>query len=270
MWRSATSDSVNGSSVQASASASSSHASCPSGMTNGLPPKSGSHAASSGAQRGQRERAGAEFDAGDRERVAVFDEALVERAEQGDQQRRQRADRNAEAHRGRHAADHQRDAGQHRDAEQQFAHEKRRLASLGSISAVNGVASAMQVAPDRRVGELDRAVEREPVQRDQHADAGVGADEARPASRAARARCAAAARARRPPAACATRPAAARGSVISLPRMAVKPHSTTQKWICNCALAVGDRLVTAGDPAGDTSWGRIVRSAGAPRHGRIH
>ncbi len=26
------------------------------------------------------------------------------------------------------------------------------------------------------------------------------------------------------------------GSVISLPRIAVKPHSSTQKWICRCAL----------------------------------
>ena len=29
------------------------------------------------------------------------------------------------------------------------------------------------------------------------------------------------------------------GSVISLPRIAVKPHSSTQKWICSCALLVG-------------------------------
>src|SRR6185503_12356988 len=27
--------------------------------------------------------------------------------------------------------------------------------------------------------------------------------------------------------------------VISRPRMAVKPHSTTQKWICHCARAWG-------------------------------
>src|SRR3954447_13630922 len=31
------------------------------------------------------------------------------------------------------------------------------------------------------------------------------------------------------------------GRVIILPRIAVKPHSSTQKWICNWALAVGDR-----------------------------
>ena len=35
-------------------------------------------------------------------------------------------------------------------------------------------------------------------------------------------------------------------SVIILPRMAVKPHSSTQKWICSCALVAED--------SGFTSW----------------
>ena len=50
------------------------------------------------------------------------------------------------------------------------------------------------------------------------------------------------------------------GSVIIFPRMAVKPHSSTQKWICNWARAVGETGMGAqcscGLVAGDDRWSR--------------
>ena len=39
------------------------------------------------------------------------------------------------------------------------------------------------------------------------------------------------------------------GRLISLPRIAVKPHSSTQKWICSSALRSGDMGIGWSDAA---------------------
>ena len=109
----------------------------------------------------------------------MFDQALVERAEHRHQQRRQRADRDARAHAARHAADHQRHARQHHQAEREFALGKARARQPRFDHRHEHRAQRHAGRADRGVRQLDRAVEREPVQRHQRADAGVGQHQAR-------------------------------------------------------------------------------------------
>src|SRR6185437_5456119 len=127
----------------------------------------------------QEHGAGAEFDAGDGQRAAPVGHALVERAEGGAERRRQHAHCDTEAHVRGNAAHDQRDTRHHRHADQQFTRnefpshhprlddceEHRRERNAGRSN--------------RRIGKLDRGVERQPVQRHQYADARVGREPAR-------------------------------------------------------------------------------------------
>ena len=196
---------MNGSSVQPIASARRNNRSRCDGSVNSTSP-----AGNSGPTQREEQRTGAHLDPGHCHRVGLTDVALVERTENTKDQRRKYADCDAESHRDRRPTDHQQHAGNHREAEQQLTrielspHDQR----LDERHQHRHERHARRA--DGSVRKLDRAVERQPVQRDQHADARVDRDLSCGTLRADRARTSAPRATQRRRASCATTPMAMR------------------------------------------------------------
>ncbi len=178
-----------------------------------------------------QQQAGTHFQAGDRQRIGIADEAFVETGEDRYQQRAEHADQQhpmrmlvgvpptTSATPGIAATSEQQLAHVEATADQERLdegeeHRRQRQAGGG----------------DRGVRQANRAVEREPMKRDHQADAGVGRNQSaaagrKPAPEARHHSTSAPATEHQ----CATRPATASPMEISLPRMAVNPHRMTQK-----------------------------------------
>ena len=122
---------------------------------------------------GHRRHACRHFQRRHRQCVPVFDQPFVQRTEQRDKQCGECAHHHADQHAVGHAAGDQRHAGQHRYAQPDLAFRQSLPGEPRFDQRREHRAQCHAGGADRCIGEFDRGIERQPVQRDQHTHTGV-------------------------------------------------------------------------------------------------